>query len=84
MLVQPRLSRILHRISKILFALSADELLAILEGKIRATLFFRVQSGKITVCGVSFKSICFDFFTTYIGSSVIRTRTSNGFDVITH
>ena len=33
--------------------------------------------------GVSFKSICF-FFSTYVGSSVIGTRTSNGFDVITH
>ena len=34
--------------------------------------------------GVSFKSICFDFFSTNIGSSVIGTRTSNGFDDITH
>ena len=37
--------------------------------------------------GVSFKSIYFDFFSTYIGSSVIetdKTRTSNGSDVITH
>ena len=34
--------------------------------------------------GVSFKSVCFDFFSTYVGSSVIGTRTSNGFDVITH
>ena len=34
--------------------------------------------------GVSFKSVCFDFFSTYIGSSVIGTRASNGFDVITH
>ena len=34
--------------------------------------------------GVLFKSICFDFFSTNIGSSVIGTRTSNGFDDITH
>ena len=34
--------------------------------------------------GVSFKSICFDFFSTYLGSLVIRTHTSNSFDVITH
>ena len=34
--------------------------------------------------GVSFKSICFDFFSTYVGSSVIGTLTFNGFDVITH
>ena len=48
LLVQP--SRIPHRISKILFALGADEFLAMLEGKIRVTPFFKVQSGKITVC----------------------------------
>jgi len=34
--------------------------------------------------GVSFKSVCFDFFSTNVGSSVIGTRTSNGFDDITH
>ena len=35
--------------------------------------------------GVSFKSVCFDFFfSTNIGSSVIGTHTSNGFDDITH
>ena len=33
-------SRIPHRISKILFALSADEFLAMLEGKIREAQFF--------------------------------------------
>ena len=33
--------------------------------------------------GVSFKSICFDFFSTYVGSSVIWTRTCNSFDIIT-
>ena len=33
--------------------------------------------------GVLFKSICFDFFSIYMGNSVIRTHTSNGFDVIT-
>ena len=43
------ISIIPHRISKILFALGADELLAMLEGKIRVTPFFKVQSGKITV-----------------------------------
>ena len=48
LLVQP--SKIPHRISKILFALGADEFLAMLEGKIREALFFKVQSGKITVC----------------------------------
>ena len=44
LLVQP--SRIPHRISKTLFALGADEFLAMLEGKIREGSF---QSGKITV-----------------------------------
>ena len=34
--------------------------------------------------GVSFESVYFDFFSTYVGSSVIGTRTSKGFDVITH
>ena len=34
--------------------------------------------------GVLFKSVCFDFFSTNVGSSVIGTRTSNGFDDITH
>jgi hypothetical protein len=34
--------------------------------------------------GVSTKSICFDFFSTNVGSSVIGTRTFNGFDDITH
>ena len=33
---------------------------------------------------VLFKSVCFDFSSTYVGSSVIGTRTSNSFDVITH
>ena len=33
--------------------------------------------------GVSFKSVCFDFFSTNVGISVIGTRTSNGFDDIT-
>ena len=35
-----RRSRIPHRISKILFAMGADEFLALLEGKIRETPFF--------------------------------------------
>ena len=34
--------------------------------------------------GVLFKSVYFDFFSTFIGSSVIKTRTSNGSDDITH
>ena len=34
--------------------------------------------------GVSFESVYFDFFSTYVGSSVIGTRTTKGFDVITH
>ena len=38
LLVRP--SRIPHRISKILFALGADEFLAMLEGKIREAPFF--------------------------------------------
>ena len=42
-------SRIPHRISKIIFALGADEFLAILEGKLERPHFFKVQSGKITV-----------------------------------
>ena len=33
--------------------------------------------------GVLFKSVCFDFFFTNIGSSVIGTRASNVFDVMT-
>ena len=44
-----------HRISKILFALRADEFLAMLEGQIREALFFKVLSDKITVCSVSTK-----------------------------
>ena len=47
-----RPSRIPHRILKILFALGADEFLAMLEGKIRVTPFFTVQSGKIPACNV--------------------------------
>ena len=39
LLVRP--SRIPHRISKILFALGANEFLAMLEGKIRETPFFK-------------------------------------------
>ena len=48
LLVRP--SRIPHRVSKIIFALGADDFLAILEGKIREGPFFKVQSGKKTVC----------------------------------
>ena len=34
--------------------------------------------------GVLFKSVCFDFFSSYVGISVIKTHTSNGSDDITH
>ena len=51
LLVRP--SRIPHRISKIIFALGADEFLAMPEGKVRMTPFFKVQYGKITVCQIS-------------------------------
>ena len=34
--------------------------------------------------GVSFKSVYSDFFSTYIGSSVIGTGAFTSFDVITH
>ena len=34
--------------------------------------------------GVLFKSVCFGFFSTNVGSSVIGTCISNGFDDITH
>ena len=47
LLVRP--SRIPDRISKILFALGANEFLAMLEGKIRETPFLKVHSGKLTV-----------------------------------
>ena len=50
LLVRP--SRIHHRISKILFVLGSYEFLAMLEGKIGVTPFFKVQSGKITVWAV--------------------------------
>ena len=43
------ISRIPHRISKILFVYGSYEFLAMLEGKIREAPFFKVQSGKITV-----------------------------------
>ena len=45
-----RPSRIPHRNSKIPFALRADEFLAMLEGTIREAPFFKVRSGKLTVC----------------------------------
>ena len=41
-------SRIPHLISKNLFALGPDEILSMLEGKIRVTPLFKVQFGKIT------------------------------------
>ena len=50
LLVRPL--RIPHRISKILFALGADEFLAMLEAKLERPHFFKVRSDKITVCGV--------------------------------
>ena len=34
--------------------------------------------------GVSFKSVCFDFFSTNVGSSVIGNCASNGFDDMTY
>ena len=34
--------------------------------------------------GVLLKSVCFDFFSTYVGSSVMVTHNSNRYDVITH
>ena len=34
--------------------------------------------------GLLFKAVCFDFFSTNVGSSVIGTCTSNGVDDITH
>ena len=58
LLVRP--SRIPHRISKILFALGADEFLAMLEGKIRERRhFFKVQYGKLTVCPISISQFFF-------------------------
>ena len=33
--------------------------------------------------GLLFKAVCFDFSSTNVGSSVIRTRITTGFDVIT-
>ena len=47
LLVRP--SRIPDRISKILFALGADEFLAMLEVKIGGPHFLKVRSGRITV-----------------------------------
>ena len=38
--------------SQIIFALGSDEILAMLEGKIRKGPFFRVQSDELTVCYV--------------------------------
>jgi hypothetical protein len=52
LLVRP--SRIPLRISKISFALGADEFLAMLEGKIREAPFFKVWSGKIAVWCVDY------------------------------
>ena len=33
--------------------------------------------------GLSLRAVCFDFRSTNVGSSVIRTRSTTGFDVIT-
>ena len=33
--------------------------------------------------GLSFKAVCFEFFSTRIGSSVIGTLSTTSFDVIT-
>ena len=43
------ISKIPHRISKILFVYGYYEFLAMREGKVREAPFFKVQSGKITV-----------------------------------
>ena len=51
------ISRIPHRISKIIFALGADGFLSVQEGKIREAPFFKVQSGKITVWAVTVTKI---------------------------
>ena len=50
------ISIIPHRISKILFAYSSYEFLAMLEGKIRETPFLKVQSSKITVFSSQFQT----------------------------
>ena len=47
LLVRP--SKIPYRISKFIFVLGFYEFLAMLEGKIRETPFFKVQYGKMTV-----------------------------------
>ena len=46
--------------------------------------YIEAKIGNDIGSGVSFKSVYFDFFSTNLGSSVIWTRTSNGFDDITH
>ena len=51
------ISTIPHRISKILFVYGSYEFLAMLESKIREAPFFKVQSGKITVCLTSIASV---------------------------
>ena len=39
--------------------------------------------GKDISLGLSFKAVYFDFCSTNVGSSVIRTRSTTGFDIIT-
>ena len=43
------ISKIIHRISKILFVYGSYEFLAMLEGKIREAPFLKVHSGKLAV-----------------------------------
>ena len=39
--------------------------------------------GNDTSSGLSFRAFCFDLRSINVGSSVIRTRSTNGFGVIT-
>jgi hypothetical protein len=59
------ISTIPHRISKILFVYGSYEFLAMLEGKFRETPFFKVQSGKITVCMESIDDTAKTFLRTF-------------------
>ena len=75
LLVRP--SRILHRISKILFALGADEFLAMLEGKIGECPFFRVQSGKMIVCTDNSNHLTFFDITKIISDNFYADFSNN-------
>ena len=52
-MVSATLKKPSQEFQKFLFALCADEFLAILEGKIRVTPFIKVQSDKIAMCAQS-------------------------------